>query len=372
MAKKGKRSKLFKKQPNMLLFDERVSTIVLPKLPPDHKFEDDEEDILFAEEVDTETIEPSNAAPLRVFLGSTSDIKEKNESEKIELDNVWDLSGNLAEDSDDVEVFDEPPVSIPASKPVGLATLHTASMPIEEGVSNLTSRSVEESLVVSLKQKSALDSFIARSEAPKEDDNQWDEDLDATQPFSRPSTGAPVDANQRVSALASLSTASMPIEEYPHSSQFEKSQPAQASLFDLQESDYATDEVAPNPISPVRFVAGRSEPEEPLYDDFYNDEFETDEDDFYTEDLLSYDEKEKTAAIEGNITEEKTVLSARPKLSRPRMTIRKNSLMEGGIEIGDPPKKQSLLIVLMIVILTVLIFGFFAFAMVGEQFTLSP
>ena len=54
MALKGRRSRLFRRKPDMLLIDERVSTIVLPALPTDHVFVDDEEDeLLYAEEADS-------------------------------------------------------------------------------------------------------------------------------------------------------------------------------------------------------------------------------------------------------------------------------------------------------------------------------
>ena len=115
MALKGRRSRLFRRKPDMLLIDERLSTIVLPVLPTDHVFVDDEEDeLLYAEEAENVAMESEPAAPLRVFLGAN--VNPDNDETDPVISSAWDLSSMVDDEDED---FSAPPASPP---PIWLST----------------------------------------------------------------------------------------------------------------------------------------------------------------------------------------------------------------------------------------------------------
>ncbi|MBM74867.1 MAG: hypothetical protein CMK59_05665 [Proteobacteria bacterium] len=103
MSDKGKkrRSRLFQAQPSLLLIDERVRNLVLPVVS-EHHFEDEEEDILEAEEAVLEEERSGNSwsdineeavEPIRLFVGvdQTNNTTDK-ETEESSVDSGADVS----------------------------------------------------------------------------------------------------------------------------------------------------------------------------------------------------------------------------------------------------------------------------------------
>ena len=125
-----------KKKPKLLLIDERIAPLVLPP-PPMNLSLDEEEDILYGEELEESIIEP-----LRIFIGSSTPEEPRNT-----LSHIWDLD----EESSFEDSLDEPLQiqigGIGVSKPIqdqhldnkesaptvalGVATLSNAFLPEE-------------------------------------------------------------------------------------------------------------------------------------------------------------------------------------------------------------------------------------------------
>ena len=105
----NKKSKLFPTNPNKLLFDERVSRIVLPTLSPDESFleEDSEDPLLFSEDQEVEEEPPEEATTLKVFLGvpSLNEAEDRDTVFDEEQGHVWDLSE--LDGFDDFDPFDD-------------------------------------------------------------------------------------------------------------------------------------------------------------------------------------------------------------------------------------------------------------------------
>ncbi|MEC7985242.1 MAG: hypothetical protein VX278_08755, partial [Myxococcota bacterium] len=128
MSKRKKR-RFFRREPQIYLMDERVSTISLPAPPVNIPLEEDEEDVIYGEEVDEFFEAEENKAPLRVFLGS--DIQEIQEKNASNLEHIWDFADDF--DEEELDLFDEDViVNEPPSLRIGVASIAIGSAPVEE------------------------------------------------------------------------------------------------------------------------------------------------------------------------------------------------------------------------------------------------
>ena len=100
---KRKKRRFFRREPQIYLMDERVSTISLPAPPINIPLEEDEEDVIYGEEVDEFFEAEENQNPLRVFLGS--DLHDIQEKSKPDLEHIWDFADEF--DEDELDLFDE-------------------------------------------------------------------------------------------------------------------------------------------------------------------------------------------------------------------------------------------------------------------------
>ncbi len=282
----------------MMLIDERVSTIVLPSLPPDHEFVDEEEDeLIFAEEVEDQLeLESASATPLRVFLGSSGEIEEKN-LEEDGVSHIWDLSSMVADEDEDAYVFDDddddlgslPPPPPIRSQPSGLATLNTASLPVEESFSEYEKRttdsgssvsSPEASVLASMRRAPALAS-LSNASLPVEENTSSDESLEDNAPSAR--IVPPPRPVPRM-GLATLDSARMPIEESSEDSPPDYKRPAGLATLNMaslpiEENSGFVDLSRINPDTPIHDLDKNTD-KGPFFGEYesYDSEYETEED----------------------------------------------------------------------------------------------